>query len=124
MRATVAGFGQELKQVSLLSPDASSTMASAYGPYVDPALLAQWQANPERAPGRAVSSPWPESIVISSIAPQGAGYAVQGAIVYMTSADFANGTHGTIVPVTLLVIPEAGGWRIAAFQEMSTSTRR
>lgn len=109
--STVASFGKTMQQVSLLAPNASSTIASVYAPYVDPTLLAQWEANPTDAPGRVVSSPWPDHIQITSIAPQGAGYVVDGELVFMASTGVASET-----PVVVQLENENGSWMIVAFQ--------
>lgn len=120
--STVAQFGKVLQQVSIVAPDASSTIAQVYAPYVEPSLLAQWEADPESAPGRVVSSPWPDHIRIDSIAPQGSGYAVQGALVFMTSQQVESGGEQGEVPIVVQVIPEGSTWLIAAFQEAGSST--
>ena len=114
--STVAAFGQTLQQVSIMAPDASSTIASAYAPYVDPTLLAQWEADPTSAPGRVVSSPWPDHIQINSISPQGAGYVVDGDLVFMTSDNTEHGGNAGTAPVVILLENENGSWMIAAFQ--------
>lgn len=114
--STVAAFGQVLQQVSIMAPSASSTIASTYAPYVDPALLAQWEANPQSAPGRVVSSPWPDHIQINSIAPQGAGYVVDGDIVFMTSDSVEHGGNDGTAPVVMQLEEENNSWMIVAFQ--------
>lgn len=121
-RRVVIDFGAKLQEVSLLAPDASSTIESTYRPYVSEGLLKQWQAHPEGAPGRLTSSPWPDRIEVLSMSSQGSGYVVQGAIVLMTSEEKAKGGYVGFVPVMIQLIPEGGGWRIAAFQEQATTT--
>jgi hypothetical protein len=71
--STVAAFGLTLQQVSIMAPNAADMIANTYAPYVAPALLQQWEADPQSAPGRVVSSPWPDHIQIDSITPQGGG---------------------------------------------------
>lgn len=121
-RAVVTEFGSHLKDVSLLAPNASSTIGAVYAPYVDPSLLAAWQASPQDAPGRAVSSPWPDSIVIDSIQPQGQGYIVNGHMVFMTSEEQANGGNAGTQAVVLQIAPESGQWLIVAFESAATSS--
>lgn len=118
--STVASFGQTLQNVSLLAPNASSTIATTYAPYVDPALLKQWEANPESAPGRVVSSPWPDHIQITSVTPQGAGYVVDGNLIFMTSNSAENGGNDGTTPVVIQLLDENGSWMIVAFQGQAT----
>ncbi len=120
--STVATFGTLLQQVSLLSPDASSTIATTYAPYVDPSLLKQWEANPQSAPGRVVSSPWPDHIVIATTTPQGAGYVVSGELVFMTSNNVEHGGYDSEVPAGAQLQNENGRWMIVAFQKQTTQT--
>lgn len=112
----VTSFGAELQQVSLLAPNASSTIAAAYAPYVDPSLLATWEANPSLAPGRQTSSPWPDHITVASTVENGSAYMVTGTIALMTSTGSAGET-----PFTATVAPENGGWYITAFSTGSTT---
>jgi hypothetical protein len=114
--STVAAFGQTLQQVSIMAPDASTTIASVYAPYVDQALLMQWEANPQSAPGKVVSSPWPDHIQIESVSPQGTGYVVNGELVFMTST----GAAGT-TPVVVQLVDESGHLMIVAFQGQTSS---
>ncbi|MDF2615930.1 MAG: copper amine oxidase domain protein [Sedimentibacter sp.] len=64
----VRGFGSKLKMVSLLAPDdlLKESMNENYGKLVTKELIEKWIKNPSEAPGRAVSSPWPERIDIES----------------------------------------------------------
>ena len=113
--STVAAFGQTLRQVSIMAPDASTTIASTYAPYVDQTLLMQWEANPQSAPGKVVSSPWPDHIQIDSVSAQGTGYVVDGELVFMTSTGNAGKT-----PVVIQLANESGSLKIVAFQGQST----
>ena len=119
VRSTATSFGLQLKGVSLLSPDASTTMARAYGPYVTSQLLEQWQKNPSKAPGHLTSSPWPDRVDIDNVAPQGNGYIVTGNIIMMTSKEVTNGGNAGTVPVVLQLVRENNTWLIAVYQEQS-----
>jgi hypothetical protein len=115
-QGVVKGFGSELQKVSLLDPSASSTMAEHYAQHVTPELLALWQSDPEHAPGRLTSSPWPDRIEIVQMTPQGESYVMQAAVLLMTSAE-AEGENAGIIPVIIQVVPRDGKWFIAAYQE-------
>lgn len=116
---TITEFGAHLKDVSLLGPEASTTIAAEYGPYVEPALLAKWQADPRSAPGRTTSSPWPERIEVLDMTPQGKGFAAQAAVILMTSEEAGTEGNAGFIPVMILAMPGEGGWRIAAFEEQN-----
>ena len=64
VRRVVQRLGERLKHVPLLAPDSVVVRAirETYAPLVTADLLAAWTAEPERAPGQDVSSPWPERI--------------------------------------------------------------
>src|SRR5690348_5068827 len=64
VRRLVRLFGSRMQTVSLLAPDsiAASRLQEAYGTLVTPDLLSDWMARPTAAPGRRVSSPWPDRI--------------------------------------------------------------
>jgi hypothetical protein len=114
----VTDFGSYEKNISLQAPpDAiAQDMQQNYAQYVTAALLAQWRADPSHAPGRLTSSPWPDHIEIDSVTPQGSGYIVTGHMVMLSST----GESG-IVPVVLQIIQENGAWKIAAYQQQSTT---
>jgi len=114
--STVAAFGQTLQQVSIMAPDASSTIASVYAPYVDSALLAQWEADPQSAPGRVVSSPWPDHIQIDSVTAQGTGFVVNGELIFMSSNEVEHGGNAGTAPVVIQLANENGQLMIVAFQ--------
>lgn len=110
-------FGDTLQDVSLLEPAASSTIERAYGPYVVPTLLARWVSDPEAAPGRTTSSPWPDHIEITSVTQGGDDYTVLGNIIMMTSA----GEAGS-VPFTATVTQADDDWLISAFTQSAASS--
>lgn len=86
----VKEFGEKLQMVSLPAPKdiISKSIEENYGKFVSPELLKQWQANPEKAPGREVSSPWPDHINILSIDKiSEALYEVNGEIIEVTSTE-------------------------------------
>lgn len=109
--AVVEGFGQRLQLVSLLAPDAAAQIRSQYADFVAPELLDAWAADPESAPGRLTSSPWPDHIDVASLSIQANGsYAVEGAVVEMTST----GEAGRL-PVVIVVDEIGGRWLITAY---------
>jgi hypothetical protein len=116
-RAAVQGFGAQLQKVAPLAANASSTIAVDYGPYVAPALLAAWEADPSDAPGRTISNPLPNRIEVVSMTPQSSGYIVQAAIILAASNTAAHSGNADFTPVMLQVVPEGGKWLIAAYQE-------
>lgn len=87
-RQVVAELGQQLRNVSLLAPDSvvRAAIRQYYGPLVSPELLDDWLADPARAPGRRVSSPWPARIEVDSIRAQN-GCVVVGDVVSTTNVD-------------------------------------
>lgn len=120
-RAVVERLGGSLKQVSLLAPDSVvvRTMREVYAPLVTPDLLAAWVSEPARAPGREVSSPWPERIEVRSVEPaEEGGCRVEGVVVYVTSME-VEGEEAVREPVSLRV-REDGGWRISAYETAPT----
>lgn len=111
VRAIVNAFGNELNSVSLLSPDASEQIQRAYSAYVAPELLAVWVANPQKAPGRAASSPWPSHIVVDAITEaEGGAYEVSGRVMLVTSTSDAGS-----IPVTLRVAERDSSYRIVSY---------
>jgi len=114
VKALVTDFGGYLKSMSLFEPteQLKGDIQQSYGPFITDELLQQWRSEPTHAPGRLTSSPWPDRIEITQVAPQGAGYVASGDVVMMTSA----GEAGRI-PVVAQVIKVNGKWKIAAYQE-------
>lgn len=115
VRGVVEGFGRTLQNVSLLSPTASDDIAAQYTPYVAPDLLQQWVADPESAPGRLTSSPWPDHIEIVAVERQSEGvYLASGFVVEITS----DGSEAARYPVAITVSNFDGLWLITAFERL------
>lgn len=94
VKNVVENFGKKLQKVSLLAPenDLKQSMEENYGEYVSPALLAQWAEDPQNAPGRLTSSPWPDRIEILGMEKVSAtSYLVEGEIIEVTSAEKESG---------------------------------
>jgi len=112
VRELVTEFGKRLQMVSLLAPEDSlrASLEENYGGLVSSELLSKWADRPENAPGRLVSSPWPDRIEITSIEEVEEGYKVQGKIVEVTSAE--EDKPAAERPITLTVTEAEGKWII------------
>ena len=110
----VEELGRRMKGVSTLAPPESAAKAigEAYAGLVDPDLLARWEANPATAPGRQVSSPWPERIEVERVTDRSENTAVvRGRIVEVSSS----GQAGR-VPVLVTLERQAGSWLVTDFR--------
>jgi len=105
----VTAFGKVLQNVSLLDKgDVAQSMEKNYKRFVTPALLKSFQASPKKAPGRSVSSPWPDRIDIFGVQQDSDDeYTVSGQIVEITSADLKNAAARRAI--TLTVAKQADG---------------
>lgn len=114
----VEDFGQRLQTFSLQAPPdiVSRSLQENYGDFVAPALLAKWQSEPQHAPGRLLSSPWPDRIEILGVEQSASGYEIKGEIIEVTSVEAANGGVAARRPVTLTVEKSADRWLITAVQ--------
>lgn len=111
----VQGFGEQLKMVSLLAPQDAikDAMEKYYGDYTSAESIEKWSENPENAPGRQVSSPWPERIdVLSAEKTDENGYIVKGTIIEVTSAELEEGGVAARRPITLNVNKVDNKWVI------------
>ena len=114
----VEAFGRQLQTVSLLAPDAAQELQVKYAPFVSPALLKTWAQDLSKAPGRTVSSPWPDRIeVLRMIRLSPAQYLVTGQIIEVTSAEVANGGAFDKIPVSLIVDEVQGTLLISQYQQ-------
>jgi hypothetical protein len=85
---------------------------------VAPELLEIGAKDISRAPGRVVSSRWPERIEIISIAQESATrYVVTGFVVEVTSVELVNGGAAAKVPVRIVVEKRKERWVITDYVE-------
>jgi len=123
----VEGFGRKLQTVSLLAPKdiVNKSMQENYSDFVVPALLGEWQSNPQNAPGRTTSSPWPDHIKIDAINKKSESeYIVKGKIIEITSTEKVNGGVAAQRPITLYIKKTGDNWLINdATLEVSVETK-
>ena len=116
IRAMVDAFGRRLQNVSLLAPDAAEQIRLQYLQYVSPALLASWMSDPRKAPGRLVSSPWPDHIEIYSLAMETPDRCViTGSVIELTSVEAVNGGAAAKIPVRIVAQELQGSWLITDY---------
>lgn len=124
----VEEFGLRLKQVSLLSdPEVlEQTMQSQYGELVAPELIDDWTKNPTNAPGRMISSPWPDRIeIVSLVRTSSSHYEVRGYVVEVANSDTGI-SEVARRPITLAVMLLEGKWvitnvELGPYQELNVS---
>ena len=118
IRDLVENFGKRLQDVSLQAPDAAQEIQKQYSEFVSPTLLEMWMSDVSKAPGRIVSSPWPDRIEITTLVKEGfEGYVMNGFVVEVTSVEIVNGGAATKIPVHIVVHEGQGGWLITEFTE-------
>jgi hypothetical protein len=116
----VEDFGKTLQTISLQSPNAAEEMKENYSPFVTPQLLKKWVNNISTAPGRIVSSPWPDRIEITSIKKRSSTeFSITGDIVEVTSMELVNGRAANRIPVHITVEKVQGNWMIAEYEQES-----
>jgi glycine cleavage system H lipoate-binding protein len=111
----VKSFGEKLKMVSLLAPEdmVKDSIKEYYGEFVSPGILEKWLNDPAKAPGRTISSPWPECIdIISAEKLSDTEYEVKGNIIKVTSVELAEGGIAASRPAKFLVRNIDGKWLI------------
>jgi hypothetical protein len=118
IRDLVENFGKRLQDVSLLAPDAAQEIQDQYSEFVSSSLLEKWMSNVSKAPGRVVSSPWPDHIDIATLLKEGSErYVITGFIVEVTSVEVVNGGAAAKIPIRLVVKDGQGSWLITEFVE-------
>ncbi|WP_449240415.1 hypothetical protein [Desulfoscipio gibsoniae] len=113
----VETFGGKLQLVSLQAPKdiVSKSIQENYSAYVSPELLEKWLNAPDNAPGRLLSSPWPDRIEIQDIDNLADNtYEVKGEIIEITSVEKVNGGAASKHPVVLVVKKIGDRWLIDA----------
>ena len=118
IRDLVTNFGERLQGVSLLAPDASQEIQNQYSNFVTPGLLEMWMNDVSKAPGRRVSSPWPDHIEITTLSKEDSdSYELTGYVIEITSTEVVNGGAATRIPVRMVVQKVQGRWYIAGYKE-------
>lgn len=117
VRALVEAFGKTLQMVSLTAPKdvVAKSIEENYSDYVTPELLQKWQADPQSAPGRMVSSPWPDRIdILRTEMCDKDQYSVHGEVIEVTSVELVNGGVAAKRPVTIVVQKVNNRWLISS----------
>jgi beta-lactamase regulating signal transducer with metallopeptidase domain len=112
----VENFGLQFRKVRLMDPTeiVIRDISENYSDFVTDELLEKWMGNPETAPGRAASSPWPDRIEISSAKKlSDTEYSVSGALIWITSVELVNGGASGVQPIRLNVIKNGSEWKIS-----------
>lgn len=118
VRGLVEDFGKTLQTVSLLSPDAEKEMEKRYTEFVSRPLLEKWISDASKAPGRTVSSPWPDRIEITTLTKEGSDrYVITGFVVEVSSVEVVNGGAAAKIPVRIVVQKVQGHWLITEYTE-------
>jgi hypothetical protein len=116
IRDLVENFGKRLQSVSLLAPDAAQEMQKQYSEFVSPPLLETWMNDVSKAPGRMVSSPWPDRIEVTNLTKAGPDrYEVNGLVVEITSTEVGSSEAAARIPVRIVVLREQGRWLITEY---------
>lgn len=118
IRDLVENFGKRLQNVSLLSPTAAQDIQKEYSEFVSPALLETWMSDVSKAPGRMVSSPWPDRIEITTLTKEGSDrYVITGFVIEVTSVEVNSGGAAAKIPVRVVVQKDQGHWLITEYTE-------
>jgi len=113
----IEAFGEQLKKVSLSAPKdvVAASIEENYGDYVTPELLQKWQDNPQSAPGRMVSSPWPDRIDILRMEMENENqYTVYGNIIEVTNNKLKNGEVAAKRAIEMVVQKIKDDWFISS----------
>jgi len=108
-------FGALLQEVALMVPKevAAENIREKYSNFVTPEMLKRWTDNPEVAPGRASSSPWPDRFEVSGLEKLSREeVVVRGTIVWITSTEIASGEAAFTQFMVLNVYKRETGWQI------------
>ena len=118
IRSVVENFGKRLQAVSLLSLDAAQEIKGQYSEFVSPTLLEAWMNDVSNAPGRMVSSPWPDRIEITTLTKEGSEkYVITGFVVEITSVELVGGGAAAKIPVRIVIQKSQGRWTIIEYAE-------
>jgi beta-lactamase regulating signal transducer with metallopeptidase domain len=112
----VKNFGLQFQKVQLVAPAETviREILEYYSDSVTADLLKKWTDNPEIAPGRVGSSPWPDRIeIVDTEKLYETEYAVSGEVIWITSTERMNGGSAWIQPINLSVVKIGADWKIS-----------
>ncbi len=116
----VNGLGDELQKVSLNGSASSTALAmnKHYALYIQPDLLAKWEADPLSAPGHRLSSWSPDRIDTTSVSKNKDGtYTIEGNIIELQNGATTTHTSNSI-PVRFVLTKGPDGWQITGYQKL------
>ncbi len=116
VRSVVSGFGDELGQVSLKGTleQVALDMDEHYALYIQPDLLADWKAHPEKALGLESIEGKPDRINIESVSKSaGNTYVIDGVITTRWNAHASSSMPGNM-PVRFVLSQGPDGWQITS----------
>jgi len=118
VRNVVENFGKRLQMVSLLAPTATEDLQTQYAEFVSPTLLGTWANDISQAPGRMVSSPWPDRIEITTLTKETPDkYVIDGFVIEVTSTEINSGEAADKIPVHIIVERNLEHWLITEYTE-------
>jgi hypothetical protein len=118
IRNLVENFGRRLQTVSVQSPNAAQDMQKQYSEFVTPILLEMWISDTSKAPGRIVSSPWPDRIEITNLSKEESDrFMITGFVIEVTSQEIVNDGAAAKIPVYIIVQREQSRWLITEYVE-------
>lgn len=120
VRELVEGFGRRHALVSLVADKEirDKAISGHFSYYASSELVKKWQKDPENAPGRLTSSPWPDRIEIDSLVKNEDGtYAVTGRLIEVTSDTKVKDGISAEYPVTLKLSNASGKWIIVQYEK-------
>lgn len=109
----VLELGRRMKQVpTSAAPEiAAKAIREQYDGLVHPDLLNAWAKAPSDAPGRPVSSPWPERIAIEKSSVSEGRAVIDGLLVEATSTGVARQ-----VPIRVTLENAGGSWQVVGYR--------
>jgi hypothetical protein len=118
IRDLVENFGKRLGAVSLQAPDVAQEMQKQYADFVSPTLLEVWMNDVSQAPGRMVSSPWPDRIEITTLSMDGSDrYEITGYIIEITSIEVGSAEAAAKIPVRIVLQRAGTRWFITEYEQ-------
>jgi len=119
IRTLVENFGMKLQNVSLQAPDAAQEIEQQYSEFVSPVLLDRWIKDISKAPGRIVSSPWPDRIEITTLSQTDPDtFDITGNVIEVTSTEVGSSAAAARLPIHIVVQRAQESWLISDYAEV------